>query len=161
MRRVLAFNYVLKGPDGAVLDASEQGQPLPFLEGAGQILPKLEEEIKDLKEGDKKTVKLEAKDAYGEVRDNMFMEVPKEELAHLPQLEIGAHLRLELSGGAHIVRVSKITDTHVTLDGNHPLAGQPLEFAIEMVLIREATAEELQHGHPHGLHGDAGHHHGH
>jgi FKBP-type peptidyl-prolyl cis-trans isomerase SlyD len=159
MRRVLAFNYVLRGPDGNVLDASEQGQPLPYLEGAGQILPKLEEEIKDLKEGDKKNVKLTAADAYGEVRENMFMEVPKEELAHIPQLDIGAHLRLELSGGAHIVRVTKISDSHVTLDGNHPLAGQPLEFDIEMVLIREATSEEVSHGHPHGLHGNAGHHH--
>ena len=155
----MASNYVLKGPDGAVLDKSEKNQPLPYLEGAGQILPKLEEEIKGLKEGDKKVVKLSAADAYGEVRDNMFMDVPKEELAHLPQLEIGAHLRLELGEGAHIVRVTKISDTHVTLDGNHPLAGQPLEFDIEMVLIREATAEEMQHGHPHGIHGDAGHHH--
>ena len=55
MKRVLAFNYVLKGPDGKVLDASEKGQPLPYLEGAGQILPKLEEEIKGMKEGEKKT----------------------------------------------------------------------------------------------------------
>lgn len=157
MRRVLAFNYVLKGPDGNIIDASEKGQPLPFLEGAGQIIPKLEEEIKGLHEGDKKVVKIAAKDAYGEVRDNMFMEVPKEELAHLPQLEVGSHLRLELSGGAHIVRVSKITDTHVTLDGNHPLAGQDLEFDIEMVLVREATTEEVLHGHPHGLHGNSGH----
>lgn len=158
MKRVLAFNYVLKGPDGKILDASEKGQPLPFLEGAGQILPKLEEAIKDMKEGDKKVVKLSAADGYGEVRDNMFMDVPKEELAHLPQLDVGAHLRLELGEGAHIVRVSKITDTTVTLDGNHPLAGQALEFDIEMMLIREATTEEVLHGHPHGLHGNAGHH---
>lgn len=159
MRRVLAFNYVLKGSDGNILDASEQGQPLPYLEGAGQILPKLEEEIKDLKEGEKKHVKLTAEEAYGEVRENMFMDVPKEELAHLPELEIGAHLRLELSGGAHVVRVSKISETHVTLDGNHPLAGQPLAFDIEMVLVREATADEISHGHPHGLHGTSGHQH--
>ncbi|MEN0057602.1 MAG: peptidylprolyl isomerase [Bdellovibrio sp.] len=158
MRRVLAFNYVLKGSDGNILDASERNQPLPFLEGAGQILPKLEEEIKDLKEGDKKNVKLSALDAYGEVKDNMFMDVPKEELAHLPDLTVGSHLRLELGQGAHIVRITKITDTHVTLDGNHPLAGQPLEFDIEMVLVREATTEEVLHGHPHGLHGNAGHH---
>lgn len=157
MKRVLAFNYVLKGPGGNILDASEKGQPLPFLEGAGQIIPKLEEEIKDLNEGDKKNVKLAAKDAYGEVRENMFMDVPKEELAHLPQLEIGAHLRLELGQGAHIVRISKISDTHVTLDGNHPLAGQDLEFDVEMVLVREATTEEVLHGHPHGLHGTTGH----
>lgn len=157
MKRVLAFNYVLKGPGGNILDASEKGQPLPFLEGAGQIIPKLEEEIKNLNEGDKKNVKLAAIDAYGEVRENMFMDVPKEELAHLPQLEIGAHLRLELGQGAHIVRISKITDTHVTLDGNHPLAGQDLEFDVEMVLVREATTEEVLHGHPHGLHGTTGH----
>lgn len=157
MKRVLAFNYVLKGPGGNILDASEKGQPLPFLEGTGQIIPKLEEEIKNLNEGDKKNVKLSAKDAYGEVKENMFMDVPKEELAHLPQLEIGAHLRLELGQGAHIVRISKITDTHVTLDGNHPLAGQDLEFDVEMVLIREATADEVLHGHPHGLHGTTGH----
>lgn len=157
MRRVLAFNYVLKGPDGTILDASEKGQPLPFLEGSGQIIPKLEEEIKGLNEGDKKNVKLAAKDAYGEVKENMYMDVPKEELAHLPQLEIGAHLRLELGEGAHIVRVAKMTETHVTLDGNHPLAGQDLEFDVEMVLIREATTEEVLHGHPHGLHGHTGH----
>ena len=158
MKRVLAFNYVLKGPDGAVLDQSEKGQPLPFLEGAGQILPKLEEQILGLKEGDKMNVKLSAADAYGEVKENMFMEVPKEEFAHIPQLAEGAHLRLELGQGQHIVKVSKITDTHVTLDGNHPLAGVPLEFDIEMALVREATQDEITHGHPHGLHGDAHHH---
>jgi FKBP-type peptidyl-prolyl cis-trans isomerases 2 len=158
MKRVLAFNYVLKGPDGAVLDQSEKGQPLPFLEGAGQILPKLEEQILNLKEGDKLNVKLAAADAYGEVKENMFMEVPKEEFAHIPQLAEGAHLRLELGQGQHIVKVSKITDTHVTLDGNHPLAGVPLEFDIEMALVREATTDEVLHGHPHGLHGDSHHH---
>ncbi len=158
MKRVLAFNYVLKGPTGEILDQSEKNQPLPFLEGSGQILPKLEEQILDMKEGDKKNVKLSPADAYGDIRDNMFMEVPKEELAHLPELAIGVHLRLELGEGAHIVRITKVSDSHVTLDGNHPLAGQPLEFDIEMSLVREATAEELQHGHPHGVHGDAGHH---
>lgn len=157
MRRVLAFNYVLTGPEGNVLDASEKGQPLPFLEGAGQIIPKLEEEILNLKEGEKKTVNLPAADAYGVVRDNMFMEVPKEELAHLPNLEVGTHLNLQLNQGSHIVRVSKISDSHVTLDGNHPLAGQDLKFDVEMVLIREATPEELAHGHPHGIHGTSGH----
>ena len=120
MRRVLAFNYVLKGSDGNIIDASEQGQPLPYLEGAGQILPKLEEEIKGLKEGEKKNVKLAAIEAYGEVRENMFMDVPKEELAHIPELEVGAHLRLELSGGSHIVRIVKMSESHITLDGNHP-----------------------------------------
>lgn len=156
MKRVFAFNYVLKGPDGKVLDASEKNQPLPFLEGAGQIIPALEEQIKGMKEGDKKVVKLAAKDAYGENDPKMLMDVPKEELAHL-KLDIGAFLQLQLQDDVKVVRVSKISDTHVTLDGNHPLAGQMLEFDVELALIREATKDELAHGHPHGLHGNAGH----
>jgi len=129
-----------------------------ILKALDKFFQSLRKKLKTLKKATK-NVKLTAADAYGEVRENMFMEVPKEELAHIPQLDIGAHLRLELSGGAHIVRVTKISDSHVTLDGNHPLAGQPLEFDIEMVMIREATSEEVSHGHPHGLHGNAGHHH--
>lgn len=156
MKKVKAFNYVLKGMDGQVLDASEQGQPLPFLEGAQQIIPALEEAIKDLKEGDKLTVKLSAKDAYGLSEEKMIMDVDKNELAHL-EIQLGSYLQLQMGKDIRVVRVAKITDTHVTLDGNHPLAGQDLEFAIEMVLIRDATLEELTHGHAHGIHGNAQH----
>lgn len=156
MKRVFAFNYVLKGADGNILDASEKGQPLPFLEGAQQIIPALEEVIKKMNEGEKKTVKLAAKDAYGESDPKMTMEVPKEELAHL-KTEIGTYLQLQLGSENKVVRVSKISDTHVTLDGNHPLAGQALEFDVELALVREATTEEVLHGHPHGLHGTSGH----
>ena len=156
-RRVFAFNYVLKGMDGQVIDASEPNQPLPFLEGAGQIIPALEESIKDLVEGDKKVVKLAAKDAYGLVEEKMFMDVPKEELTHLQGLQIGSFLQLQLAQDVKVVRVAKMSDTHVTLDGNHPLAGQDLEFSIEMVMVRDATLEEVTHGHAHGLHGHSHH----
>ena len=83
-------------------------------------------------------------------------EVPKEELAHLPELELGAHLRLQLGEGEHIVRVAKMSDSHVTLDGNHPLAGQDLVFDVEITDSRVASSEELAHGHAHG---EGGHHH--
>jgi FKBP-type peptidyl-prolyl cis-trans isomerase SlyD len=156
-RRVFAINYVLKGTDGAVIDASEANQPLPFLEGAGQIIPALEEQIKGLKEGDKKTVQLKAADAYGLPEDKMKMDVLKAELNHIPDLKVGSYLRLDLSGEAKVVRVTAMTDESVTLDGNHPLAGQDLVFSIEMVLVRDATLEELTHGHAHGLHGHSHH----
>lgn len=156
-RRVLAFNYVLKGADGQTLDASEAGEPLAFLEGAGQIIPKLEEEIKEMKAGDKKVVKLAAADAYGATDPKMMMDVPKEELAHL-KIEMGAFLQLNLGEQTKVVRVAEITETKVVLDGNHPLAGVDLTFDIEMSAVRDATAEELQHGHAHGVHGH-GHHH--
>jgi FKBP-type peptidyl-prolyl cis-trans isomerase SlyD len=155
--RVIAFNYILKNAQGELLDASEPNQPLPFLEGRQQIIPALEEVIVKLAEGDKQNVSLAAKDAYGEFRQDMIMEVPKEELAHI-KIDIGAHLQLQMQSQTRVVKVSKISDTHVTLDGNHPLAGVDLVFDVEVVLVREATAEELQHGHAHGLHGHASHH---
>jgi FKBP-type peptidyl-prolyl cis-trans isomerase SlyD len=156
-KRVIAFNYTLKNSAGEVLDASEPNQPMPFLEGRQQIIPALEAIIGLLNEGDKKQVKLTATEAYGDFRTDMIMEVPKEELAHI-KLEMGAHLQLQLEKQTRIVRVTKISDTHVTLDGNHPLAGVDLIFDIEIVLIREATKDELTHGHAHGLHGHAHHH---
>lgn len=156
-KRVIAFNYTLKNAAGEVLDASEPNQPMPFLEGRQQIIPALEEVLAKMNEGDKKKITLSAKDAYGDFRTDMIMEVPKEELAHI-KLELGAHLQLQLEKQTRIVKVTKMTDTHVTLDGNHPLAGVDLVFDIEIVLIREATADELSHGHAHGLHGHAHHH---
>lgn len=155
--RVIAFNYVLKNPQGDILDASEPNQPMPFMEGKQQIIPALESVMVKMNEGDKQNVNLAAKDAYGEYRKEMIMEVPKEELAHI-KLEIGAHLQLQLDKQVKVVKVTKIGDTHITLDGNHPLAGVDLIFDVEIMLIREATAEEIQHGHAHGLHGQAHHH---
>lgn len=155
--RVIAFNYVLKNSQGEVLDASEPNQPMPFMEGKQQIIPALEAEMVKMNEGDKQNVSLAAKDAYGEFKSEMITEVPKEELAHI-KLEVGAHLQLQLEKQVKVVKVTKIGDTHITLDGNHPLAGVDLVFDVEIVLIRQATAEELQHGHAHGLHGHAHHH---
>ena len=156
-KRVFAFNYVLKSTNGDVLDASEKNQPLPFLEGASQILPALEKEILTMAEGDKKHVKLTPEEAYGSQSDKMIMDVEKQELAHIPDLNIGSFLQLDLQNQTKVVRVAKMTDTHVTLDGNHPLAGQALEFDIELILVRPATQTELTHGHAHGLHGQSHH----
>lgn len=153
-KRVLSFNYTLKDSKGQVLDASTEG-PMAFLEGAQQILPALEAEIKDMNAGDKKKVALKAKDAYGEHEPKMTMQVPKEELAHLT-LEKGAFLQLQMGEQVKVVQVTAINEKEVTLDGNHPLAGVDLEFEIEMVGSRPATEEEVSHGHAHG---EGGHHH--
>jgi FKBP-type peptidyl-prolyl cis-trans isomerase SlyD len=155
--RVIAFNYVLKNDKGETLDASEPNQPLPFLEGRQQIIPALERVISMMNEGDKKEIKLTAEESYGEFRQDMIMEVPKEELAHI-KIQVGSALQLELQNQMKVVKVTKITDTTVTLDGNHPLAGVPLTFNIEIMLVRPATQDELTHGHAHGLHGHSHHH---
>lgn len=147
-RRVITFNYTLKNSKGEVVDQSNDG-PLSFLEDGQQIIPALEVELKTMLIGQKKNVKLAAADAYGIMEPKMMMEVPKAELAHL-QIELGGFLQLQLQDQVKVVRIAKITDETVTLDGNHPLAGEDLEFDVEMVDVRPATLEELAHGHAHG-----------
>lgn len=153
-KRVLSINYTLKDSSGQVLDSSSEG-PLSFLEGTGQIIPALEEEVRNMLIGQKKNVKLTAEKAYGEIQANLVMDVPKAELSHL-KIELGSFLQLDLNEQVKVVRIAKISNESVTLDGNHPLAGQDLEFEIEMMDSREASAEELAHGHSHG---PGGHHH--
>lgn len=155
--RVIAFSYTLKNNQGDILDASETNQPLPFLEGRQQIIPALEAVMVNMKEGEKKQVAIKAADAYGEFRKDMIMDVPKQELAHL-NITVGSHLQLQLGEGVRIVKVTNITESHITLDGNHPLAGVDLAFDIEIMLVRQATVDEVLHGHAHGLHGTAHHH---
>ena len=154
-RRVISFNYTLKDSQGKVIDASSDG-PLAFLEGAGQIIPALEEQLKGMLIGQKKNVKLDAKDAYGMPEEKMKMDVPAKELAHLKDLAVGSFLQLQLQDQVKVVRVTSMTEEMVTLDGNHPLAGENLEFDVEMVDSRDATNEEMAHGHAHG---PGGHHH--
>lgn len=153
-RRVVSFNYTLKDNKGQILDQSGEG-PLAFLEGAGQIIPALETAIVNMPIGATKNVKLAAADAYGMPDAKMCMDVPREELAHL-KVEEGTFLQLQLQDSVKVVRVTKISEKAVTLDGNHPLAGVDLEFDVEIVDVRPATTEELSHGHAHG---PGGHHH--
>ena len=152
--RVIMFNYSLTDTEGKVLDSSSEG-PMAFLTGLGQIIPKLEEELLGMLIGQKKVVKLTAEEAYGNVDPKMTMEVPKADLAHI-ELEVGAFLQLNLGQTIKVVRVTAINNDTVTLDGNHPLAGQALVFDVEMVNSRPATSEEVAHGH---VHGPGGHHH--
>jgi FKBP-type peptidyl-prolyl cis-trans isomerase SlyD len=147
-KRVISFHYHLKDTQGQTLDQSTDG-PLSFLTGTGQIIPKLENEVSTLLIGQKKTISLSAADAYGELDPKMVMEVPRPELSHL-ELEIGGFLQLNLGEQLKMVRIAAITDAIVTLDGNHPLAGQDLVFEVEMLDSRPATAEEVAHGHSHG-----------
>ena len=148
--RVVSFHYTLKNSAGEQLESSFGSDPLMFMEGTGQIIPGLEEAIKSLKAGDKKVITVKAADAYGEIEDDMVVEVPKEKLPK-KDVEVGDRFHADSGDGhAQVVQVTKVTDTHVTIDGNHPLAGQDLTFEVEIDSTREATQEELAHGHAHG-----------
>lgn len=148
--RVVSFHYTLKNSKGETLESSLGSEPLVFLEGVGQIIPGLEGELKTMQPGDKKTVNVPAKDAYGEVDPEMIVEVPLEKLPK-PDIAVGDQFHADAGDGhSHVVTVIKVSSTHATLDGNHPMAGQDLTFEVEIDSVRPATEDEVQHGHAHG-----------
>lgn len=147
-QRVISFHYTLTDPAGRILDSSEGLEPLTFLQGVGQIIPGLENVLVKLKVGDKQRIIVKAADAYGEMDPNLILQVPR---VRLPErdLKLGDRFRAGQGPQAPVVVVTQITDTMVTLDANHPLAGLDLAFDIEIIGIREATPEEIAHGHTH------------
>lgn len=155
--KVVSFHYTLKDTQGNVLESSLGDEPLRYLEGVGQIIPGLESAITGLKQGEKKSVAVKAQDAYGEYEQELVVQVPR---GQIPKQDVAVGDRFHADSGqgqSQVVVVTAVGDTHVTVDGNHPLAGQDLHFDVEVTEVRDATKEELEHGHAHG--GDGHHHH--
>ncbi|MCB0394471.1 MAG: peptidylprolyl isomerase [Bdellovibrionales bacterium] len=152
---VVEFEYTLKNDKGEVIESSVGGPGVFYLHGHGGIIPGLESEMSGMSVGANKSVAVEPAQAYGEYDSALVRKVKKEELKGIPHLEVG--LQLEGSDGENfqVFTVTSIEDENVTLDGNHPLAGQKLHFEVKILNVRAATAEELAHGH---VHGPDGHH---
>ena len=152
---VITFHYTLTDAAGKQLDTSAGAEPLAFLEGSGQIIPGLETQLRTMNVGDKQRLTVPARDAYGEKDPTNVREISRDKLP-VRQVKVGDQFRAGSDHHAPIVTVTGVTDTHVTLDGNHPLAGQDLTFDLEITDKRAATDEELAHGH---VHGPGGHQH--
>lgn len=150
--QVISFDYVLTAKGGKVLDASAKGKPLIFIAGMGQIIPGLEAVLLEMEPAQKKTVTIEAKEAYGVHEERLIYKVDR---SKLPTAEIKVGDMFEVGEGDQFapVTITAINGDEITLDGNHPLAGEDLTFAVEIVEKRPATAEELAHGHVHGTGG--------
>ena len=153
--KVVSFHYTLTNTQGDVLDAS-QDQPMPYLHGAGNIIPGLEQQLVGKNVGDKLTVAVPAVDAYGEYHEQLVNEVPAEAFQGVDKIEAGMQFQADTPEGVQVITVKAVNGDTVTVDANHPLAGQDLNFAVEIVEIRDATEEETAHGH---VHGAGGHHH--
>jgi len=157
---VASVHYTGTMPEsGEVFDSSEGRDPLTFLVGHGQMIPGFEEEIQGAKIGEKRTFTLTPDKAYGERQDEAMMKIPREEFSALEEeakLEIGMTLVAQMQHGPAPFTVTELTDDEVTADFNHKLAGESLKFAVEIIELRDADAEELSHGH---VHGPNGHHH--
>ena len=147
--KVVSMHYTLQ-VDGKVVDTSEGGEPLQFIQGMGHIIPGLEHELYDMEVGQSKSVTVSPKEGYGETDESAFMDVPREAFpANIP-LDKGTELELrDQSGHPVYARVDHVGDDNVRLDMNHPLAGKELHFDVKIADVRTATEEEVSHGHVH------------
>ena len=148
--KVVSFHYTLTNAQGDVLDQSQE-HPMPYLHGAGNIIPGLEKELAGKKVGDKLTVNVPAAEAYGEYHEQLVNDVPREAFQGVDQIEPGMQFQANTPEGVQVITVKAVNGETVTVDANHPLAGQDLNFDVEIVEVREATEEESAHGHVHGV----------
>ena len=157
LNKVVTLNFTLSDETGNVLDSTDQGGPFSYISGSGMVLPKLEEAVNGMIIGTKKQLKLDAKDGYGEYNEDAIQAVGKENFPQDFILEAGMEYMASNPDGVQMPFViTSVEDETVTIDFNHPLAGKNLNFDLELLDVRDATAEELAHGHGHGA---GGHHH--
>lgn len=152
-RNVASFHYTLTNDGGDVLDSSREREPLAYLHGAGNIVPGLEKAMAGRKEGDTFKVDVEPQEGYGPRHEELIQTVPMSAFQGVPEVKPGMQFQGNGPQGATLVTVTSVDGDEVRVDGNHPLAGQTLHFDIEVTEVREATEDELTHGHVHGAGG--------
>ncbi|MDB5051348.1 MAG: peptidylprolyl isomerase [Fibrobacteres bacterium] len=154
--KVVSIDYTLTDAKGEVLDSSTKEQPLHFIQGQGHLIPGLEKALEGKTTGENIKAQIPAKEAYG-ARDEALMQIiPKENFEDIADLKVGMELEAESEDGVRVITVVGIEGDRVIVDGNHPLAGMDLSFDVTIVGVRDATKDELGHGH---VHGPGGHHH--
>jgi FKBP-type peptidyl-prolyl cis-trans isomerase SlyD len=155
-QRVVTIDYTLTDERGEVLDSSNGEEPLTYIHGTGNIVPGLETALMGKSAGDSVKITIPAADGYGERDEELVQDVPRDRFPG-EDIEVGMRFHAQGSEGSQVVTVVAVDDSKVTVDGNHPLAGMNLAFDVKVLEVREATAEELAHGHIHGE-GDDHHH---
>jgi FKBP-type peptidyl-prolyl cis-trans isomerase SlyD len=154
--KVVLIHYTLKNDAGETLDSSSGGEPLAYLHGQGNLIPGLEKALEGKQAGDKLSVSVEPGAGYGQRDDKLVQQVPRRQFGGA-NVQPGMQFHAQTSQGqTRVVTVTNIAGDMVTVDGNHPLAGENLHFDVEVTEVRDASAEELEHGH---VHGPGGHHH--
>ena len=154
--RVVTIHYTLKDDSGAVLDSSTGGEPLAYIQGHGNLVSGLERALEGKQDGNTLAVVVSPSEGYGERDEALIQRVPKRALQGSGEIKKGMQFQARTDDGMRLFTVTGVIGDMVALDGNHPLADQTLHFDVEVVGVREATTEELEHGH---VHGAGGHHH--
>ncbi len=150
---VVALHYTLTDDDGVQLDSSIGKDPLTYLHGGGNIIPGLEQALEGKDAGDTFQVSIAPEQGYGEHVEQLIQSVPREAFAGVEQLDLGMRFQAQTPQGPISVEITQIEGDIVTVDGNHPLAGKTLHFDVSVETVRDATEQELEHGHAHGAHG--------
>lgn len=153
---VASIDYTLTDPEGKVIDSSKGREPLAYLHGSSNIIPGLEAELEGKSAGDSLVVTIPYEKGYGAHDPNLVQPVPRSNFHGIKEIKQGMQFEAKTPQGSRIVRVVKVDDENVTIDANHSLAGMELKFDVMVRNVREATAEEISHGH---VHGAGGHHH--
>lgn len=154
---VVSMHYTLTDDAGNVIDSSANADPLTYLQGAGNIIPGLENALLGMRAGEQRNVRVAPEEGYGLVLEELIQQVPVEMFQGVEQVEPGMTFQAQdHSGYIQRVEVKSVDGNIVTIDANHPLAGQHLNFDITIVEVRPASEEEVAHGH---VHGPGGHHH--
>jgi len=154
--KVAIIHYAVSNTEDTLIDSSYDHEPLSIIHGTGYLIPGLETALEGHEVGDKFEVTVQPEQGYGERFDDYVQTVPKEMFAEIEDLAVGAQLRATTDDGEQTVIVVDMTDDTITVDGNHPLAGIELKFEVEVLEVRDATEDELTHGHVHGE-GGCGH----
>lgn len=151
--KVVTIDYTLTNKDGQVLDTSKGREPLAYLHGVGGIIPGLETALEGKIAGETLVVSIPPEQAYGLRDEGLVQSVPKQMFRGVDNIQAGMQFRAQGQGGPRVVTVVGVEGDQVKIDANHPLAGETLNFDVTVVNVREATAEELGHGHVHGAGG--------
>ncbi|MFT5082393.1 MAG: FKBP-type peptidyl-prolyl cis-trans isomerase SlyD [Lentisphaeria bacterium] len=147
---IVSVHYTLTAEDGSLIDTSVGDEPLLYLAASGHVIPGLDNALMGLIVGDKKQVVVQPAEGYGPVYPDLIQELPRVLFEGVEKIEVGMEFQTEDSDGeAQYVIVTGITDENITVDGNHDLAGMVLSFDVSIEAIREATPEEIDHGHVH------------
>ncbi len=158
--RVVSINYVLTDDDGITLDSTQDQAPMAYLHGANNILPGLEEALEGKTVKSRIRTKVSPKDGYGKYNEELVQSIPLSSFPNADQIKVGVQFELDTPQGPQIATITKVENDEFTLDMNHPLAGITLHFDVEVVDVREATAEEIEKGHLHSEGCGCGHSHG-
>ena len=154
--KVALLEYTLTDAAGEVMDTSEGGEPMAYIQGIGNLISGLEEELEGKSAGDELNATIPPEKGYGVRDDSLVQVLEKSVFQGVDELQVGMQFQAQSDNGTQMIWITEISGDEVTVDANHPLAGETLTFDLKVVEVRDATEEELDHGH---VHGPGGHHH--